>query len=81
LETKAPVCPAITKFLGWWISIPTYERDQPNPRIIGQIVEVNDMWSVVRCDDGDDHVASTAILDSRICKLYPSRRAAMRAAQ
>jgi hypothetical protein len=50
-------------------------------RTVGQIVEVNDLWSLVRSDDGDDQVASTALLDSRICQVYPSKRAAMKAAQ
>jgi hypothetical protein len=64
------------KFIGWWLVMP----DGSGGSVVGHIVEEHAIRARVRTESGEDRVASTAILDSRICQIYPSEQLARSAA-
>ena len=48
---------------------------------VGQIVETQDVSSIVVYNDWHDRVANSALLDTRITQLFPSESAARKAAE
>ena len=74
-ETQTRKYPAIDRFLGWWLVMKSAGETS-----VSQIVEVHDVYVKVHDANGEDTIATSAVFDSRIAQLYPSRRLAMEAA-
>ena len=68
----AIVRPAIHRYLGWWVR---------TAGKVGQIIDTGDVSSVVQFAEHEDIFGNSALLDSRISQLYPSKRTAMEAAR